>query len=150
MFSGLVGTIAAAVIGLVGLFVGNSGVASPYLPGTPTATQTVPGPTVTAPGPTVTVRGPTVTESERTATVDPTSGSVPSDSAVIHLADPSTRPDDVLVDRNLNDEQSIGIDGKEYDFGVECFVERSRPTFHNDRNQHQSILCPVRSQDWSS
>src|SRR3712207_6460474 len=90
VYAGGAATIIAAVIGFIGLWVGNSGAVTNVFPGDPVTTRTLSilGPTVTAPASTVTTTI-TVTATGSTSTVA---------AGAVLLADPSSRPENVLVD----------------------------------------------------
>ncbi len=105
IYQGLAGAIAGAMIGL---FVGNSGAVSTVLPGAPTVTTTV-----TAPPATITVSGPTVTATVlATASTDPTTTA-----NIVHLADPASRPEGLLVENSATDVNNVGINGKVFSVG---------------------------------
>jgi hypothetical protein len=111
IYAGGAATVAAALIGFVGLWIGNSGAVTNVFPGNPSTTQTL-----TLPGPTLTlnVPGPTVTT---TVTSTGIGGNSSAPDGVIHLADQSSRPEGVLVDQRMNDQANIGINGRTFDFG---------------------------------
>jgi len=102
-------TLVAAIFG--GITINNNVPGQNASPApTSTVTATVAGPTVTVAAPTVTIPGPTVT-------VTSDSGNAPVPLNAIHLADPSNAPQDILVDKEVDDASNLGIDGKIYDFG---------------------------------
>jgi hypothetical protein len=113
VYAGGAATIVAALVAFIGLWVGNSGAVTNIFPGSPATTQTlaIPGPTVTAPGPTVTA---TVTTP---AATPPAGSSGPVTTGVIHLADQSSRPEEILVGGMAYDQANVGINGKTFDFG---------------------------------
>ncbi len=124
--------IAAILAALGGLLVGNTGAASDLLPGSPTQTFIAPGPTITVPGPTTTVPGPTVTVAESEAAPEATTSSNP---AVVHLADPTDRPDDLLTGERMSDVGNIGIDGERFTLGWSArFNFLQRPSIAVDIN----------------